>query len=375
MRLLRIAVFFFAMLGCFLYPVQAFSGNDISTVRVLIGNYNDVKIVSSGAFKVKDLKSGKTVFRNKANRSLRVAASGDVLFVGGANLNSARLVSSQDVFSVGGSTYEGELYIYPIKGKVQVINIVDMEAYLKSVVPGEILASSPPEALKAQAIASRSFTVYRILKSAGRFYDLTKNSQHYQGKLKYDARISEAVNSTKGKIMLYIGEVFGSYFHANCGGTTEYAGNIWKEETYPVSIKCPHCKGAKHYQWKSTLDVKTLEKKFKQAGYKLNGGIKALYPAKVSTVSPRTTVLTAQDASGKEYTLRSDKFRNIIGAKHIRSTNFDFAAYESGFVFTGKGWGHGVGMCQDGAVKMAKQGKNYKQILQFYYPDIKIKKA
>lgn len=358
-----------------LYLPYAFAKTDISKIRVLIGNYKDVTINSEQGFHLKDLGSNKTVIRVKRGKVTRAAASGDVLFVGGANLNSAKLISKGGALSVNGTFYEGDLYLYPVKGSVQVINVVKMSDYLKSVLPGEILASSPPEALKAQAVASRSFAVYRILKSENRFYDLNKNSQHYQGKLKYDARVSEAVNTTNGKIMFYVGEVFGAYFHANCGGVTEYAGNIWKEESYPVSVKCPYCKGAKHYTWKSTLDVKTLEDKLKKAGYTLNGGIKAVYPSKVSAVSPRTTVLVVEDGAGRKNTMRSDKFRNIVGAEHIRSTNFKFAAYDDGFVFTGKGWGHGVGMCQDGAVKMASDGKNYKEILKFYYPDVKIKKA
>lgn len=373
---IKITVFILLILSVtFGLTPHVYSQQKFKTVRVLLGNYTNLNVSSLKGLKIKDLDTGKTLLRLRAESSINIFMSDSYITVKGKRAKGLKIISSNDEIVVNKTTYQGQLLFHVVNGKFQVINIVPLEIYLKSVVPGEILASSPLEALKAQAIASRSFTVYNILKSEKRFYDLSKNSQNYQGKLyNVNPNVVKAVNATKGRIMLYVGEVFGSYFHANCGGNTEYAGNIWKEETYPVSIKCTHCKKGNHYLWKSTVTTKEIEKKLNENGYSLKNGLAALYPAKVSSVSARTTVLIAEDAIGKKHKIRSDKFRNIIGSEHLRSTNFTFAAYQDGFVFTGKGWGHGVGMCQDGAVSLANSGKKYKEILQYYYPDIKIKK-
>ena len=276
---------------------------------------------------------------------------------------------------VEGKPYRGKIEIFPEKGgTLTAVNVVGLEDYVMGVVVREISSQVPLEALKAQAIASRTFAVYRKRVSAEQdsHYDLdnTSFSQNYKGSRGIGESVKKAVLETKGEIMTYRGTPILAPFHANCGGRTCGAGNVWGEnKPYLRSVDCEFGNSGAHWQWKAEISEKDLTEKLREAGFN-NGLIQDIKPlerdesGRVSEISLQTT----DDRFSAH--LKTSKFRLAVGPDWIKSTRFEVRREGEHFLFTGKGWGHGVGLCQEGACGMASRGYRAFEILRHYYNGI-----
>ena len=254
------------------------------------------------------------------------------------------------------------------KTKLLVINHVDIEDYVSGVLYHEVSHLWPMEVLKAQAIASRTFAVYKTIESLGHDYDMTSDiySQVYGGKTSERYKTSKAVRETKGKILIYKDKVLPAYFHATCGGHTEDASLLWNVDMPPLKGNvCPYCQNSPHFRWAATISLRDIEAGLRKGGSKLKDiqEIKILAHDR----SGRVTEVGVANAMSEE-TIAANKFRLAVGPNILRSANFDVATKSNSAVFRGKGWGHGVGMCQWGAYYMSKKGFSCDEILQFYYP-------
>lgn len=258
------------------------------------------------------------------------------------------------------------------KFKLLVVNHVDIEKYLYGVLHHETPHYWPTETLRAQAVVARTFAMHRKEIMRSRDYDLTSDiySQVYGGRAGERRSTRKAVDRTRGKILTYNGKVLPAYYHSMCAGHTEDAKIVFNMNLPPLEgVRCPYCKGAPHTHWKKSFSYKQIEKKLNNYGITVNG-INFIAEGK-RDASGRLESVNVRHEKGTE-TIKAYKFRLALGPNKLRSTNFTIRITSKGVVFEGKGWGHGVGMCQWGAFGMGKRRKNYKEILEFYYPGARI---
>ena len=269
--------------------------------------------------------------------------------------------------------FRGEIDIIRTEDlKLLVVNRLDIEDYISGVLYHEVSHWWPMETLKTQAIAARTFAIYKSVESKNKDYDLRSDiyAQVYGGKTSEKFRTNRAVEKTAGKILIYKNKVFPAYFHATCGGHTEDASLLWNVNIAPLKgRRCKDCKKSPHFDWDKEVPLSTIEKKLNENGYK----IKDLNGIRTSTrdASGRIKTISVIDSLGVEK-IPANKFRLAVGPNVVRSTNFAVNIKGERALFRGKGWGHGVGMCQWGAYFMARRGLKAEKILAFYYPGTKI---
>ena len=257
--------------------------------------------------------------------------------------------------------------------RLLVVNRLDVEEYICGVLYHEVAPWWPMEALKAQAIAARSFALYQSRVNAHKDYDLESSvySQVYGGRTSERGRTSKAVRLSKNKVLTYKNKLFPTFYHATCAGHTEKASNLWNINLPPLrGRECQFCQRSPHSRWKKKVSLQDIEEGLEKAGFKV-GSIKSIEIAD-RNVSGRITALEIISTRGG---LRVDanRFRLAVGPNIIRSTNFTVQIKNRQAYFDGQGWGHGVGMCQWGAFFMARKGFNAGQILGYYYPESQLK--
>ncbi len=255
------------------------------------------------------------------------------------------------------------------KGKgFLVLNRVDLEEYVKGVVPAEISSTWHPEMLKAQAVAARTYALYQQMLSATREYDVaaTVQDQVYRGKQGIDAGILRAVEETRGLVITYQDAPIYAAFSSTAAGLTEDAMNVWsKDYPYLKGVECPFDLMSPYYQWKSSFRVDTLEQNLRQQGFSV-GTIEMMTPLSFSR-GGRVAKLRILH-SGGELVLRGEELRKAVGYTIIPSTQFAIESIGRDVVLSGFGAGHAVGMCQWGAKELAELGYPFSTILQYYYP-------
>ena len=253
-----------------------------------------------------------------------------------------------------------------------VINRVDLEEYVKGVVPAEVSSTWHPEMLKAQAVAARTYALYQQMLSASREYDVaaTVQDQVYRGKQGIDVGILRAVEETRGLVVTYQDAPIYAAFSSTAAGLTEDAMNVWsKEYPYLKGVECPFDLSSPYFQWKSSFKIDTLEQNLRQQGFSV-GTIATITPLSFSR-GGRVAKLRVLH-SGGELILRGEELRKAVGYTIIPSTQFAIESIGQDVVLSGFGAGHAVGMCQWGAKELAELGYSFSTILQYYYPDTEL---
>ena len=275
---------------------------------------------------------------------------------------------------VNGLRFRGRVDIVLNKDDLlTVVNVISLEKYIKGVLYREISDRWPLEAIKAQAVAARTYAVYIKERSKDQSYDLRSDiySQVYGGKNAERYRTNLAVDRTKGLILKYNGMVLPAYYHATCAGKTEDAKLLWDHDIAPLrGVTCNFCKKSPHYFWKRNVQLKDIQDKLNENGYDL------WLIEEIQVVdrneSGRINILKIVPRDNKEIIISGKAFRQIIGPNLIKSNNYvvDMQGYYVDFL--GKGWGHGVGLCQWGANFMARDSYRFDKILGYYYPGAKM---
>lgn len=266
-------------------------------------------------------------------------------------------------------------------GKVEEI---ELDNYLLGVVSSEMPASFEIEALKAQAIVARTYTIYKITEDKKHDNaDICNNSKCCQAWISKEQRLSkwnenerdanwkkieEAVNSTKGKIVTYEGKPINAFFHSNSGGTTDTATAVWGGENYPYlqAVQTSGEDSYSQYSSKIVLTKKEFIDKIKeyhsdfQIDFSLENQIEILEYTEGERI--KTIKVGNLNLSGVE-------IRNIYG---LKSAKFQISMEGENIKFNVIGYGHGVGMSQTGADSMSKQGKNYEDIIKHFYTGVEI---
>lgn len=345
-----------------------------TTVRVLLAEKQ-----KSATFKHSGLLYIYTSDRSKKYKISRAGAL-SARALGGGKVQAGTLQSAQPIvlepapgktITFNGNAYAGKIYLIPQGSVFHIVEYVPLETYLYGVLPYEMSYTWPAEALKAQAVAARTFTLKSMETTGKRYFDLYNDvrSQMYKGTGKVYPSVKTAVDKTRGQVLAYEGKLFYTYYHGNCGGATDSvtSWNPGAKAIKPLSgAKCGYDKHAKNYNWQQTVSRQKAESYAASLG--LKGKLKSIKIAR-KTGTGRATNITVRTKKGSK-TVPCGNFRMAFGLKSCKITKLSLRKKD--VLFKGRGSGHGVGMCQDGANGMAKAGKDYKQILKRYYPGAKI---
>lgn len=374
-----------------------------ATPRAAVSASGDWRLFSDGGGTlVARAKSGETWFLERAGRRIRGVRSN-----GSATdwLDGPFVVSAADEeapVSFEGRGYRGELWIAAVDSGLRVINRVFVEDYLRSVVPAEIGGRTMAEhaAVEAQAVAARSYAYTRLGDLADtRGYDLVAGvtDQVYRG-VSAERTVSDiAVAATSGLVLYYDGRAVSAPYSANCGGSTASAGELWRtlEEPYlqRVSDRVPgtdrfYCGNGPRFKWTRTLDGEILDqamamylRRYARAGA---GPVGTVRDIRIDgrTASGRAAAIIVQTDAGT-FRVRGNDTRYVLrppNGEILNSTYFTLATDQRGgrvrsVTMSGGGNGHGVGMCQWGAIGRARAGHDFRAILRTYYPGTTIAPA
>ena len=415
--------------------------------RVRIGNYLD-RASAQAAQESLALELGVTTEIKGTSAygvSVVVTGTADVLFQfdddGAGTGLGVRPIPSEEgekcvtYFMNSNRWYGGFRYERINGGSLTIVNMVELDDYVKGILPYEMSASWPIEALKVQAVCARSYSLAsRNGKHRGYHFDLCNSNccQVYLGLARANANSDAAVDETRGQVARYDGKIATCFYYSSNGGASEASSTVWggSQSTYPylVGVIDPYeaavASQISGYNWTRTYTAAELTEKLNAKGYKCSTVVSAKVSAYTDTGNPKTITFT--DSAGKNYTLTA---RAMVTMLSLRSYHYDFVGSEStggipvnenetvpntsglyaidgdgnlislgddvyiitaggtqsldagstpvsgsSFTISGSGYGHNVGMSQWGAYAMAKQDFGYEEILRFYYTGITVGK-
>ena len=277
--------------------------------------------------------------------------------------------SAGDLTRMNGKIYRGWLELRKKRnGRLLVINDLDIEDYLKGVIASEIPNDWEFEALKAQAVAARTYALYQKRSAGNRSYHIlaTVSSQVYNGSSGERLNAIRAVRDTKGIVLMYRGKVIPAFYHSSCGGHTENAAELWGiDAPYLKGVDCECQDIVANGSWEKRISMSTVAHVMKRLGYRLND----ISDISIGVITPAGRVKeVAVRSAGKTTMVPGETLRAALGNTVIPSVFFELELSEGEAVFSGRGNGHGVGLCQWGAKEMAQRGYDYTAILSHYYP-------
>jgi len=306
-----------------------------------LGDWQQVVITGKAGLKVDDEQMKRFVLRRDEARTLTITDDAGIVLV-------------------DGRAYSGDLFW---RHRL-LINNVALENYVLGVLRGELgLKQVPVEAAAAQAIAVRSYTLHYVKQHQKKFdVDDTTRFQVYAG-LRYapdDDNLRQGVNDTAATYLEFGGEPLKAYYHSTCGGhTTDARTGLNRKEPWPTAgVVCDGCQATRYYRWTARIE----------AGRVLDAA---------GANEPLTSVSILETGAGERaktvevngQRMSASEFRMRLGAGRLRSTRIEEIRRVGAYVvFVGGGWGHGVGLCQFGAIGYAKQGWSARRIVAHYYP-------
>jgi stage II sporulation protein D len=292
-------------------------------------------------------------------------------------------------------SYAGKFRLAVYGFQPGLVNITDMDDYVKSVVTaemGNLVARKNIEAVKALIICVRNYALARI-NEGKEIYDVfdDRRDQLYNGVVKDNSLLNDCLDETEDKVLEYDGEIANTFYFSSCGGYTENSKNVFPNAAakYLEGVKDgegPYCKISPSFNWEETFSEKQIINLLFSSGYIGNNdwdlqdiSIESRFQS--DRVNELSILIKNKLEDSKRIILKGNSIRSVLkinkGKDLLKSTMFDVALQRKNGEITqvkiaGKGNGHGVGMCQWGAVGQARAGKNYKDILEFYYPGTKL---
>lgn len=285
-------------------------------------------------------------------------------------------VGPDGLIRVGDRSYRGGIIAFRSPAdELCVVNVLGMEEYLFGVVPCEIgpISQQTLEAVKAQAVAARSFTLSRFGRRKGLGHDLFDSyarDQEYRGAGRETELGRQAVLATAGEVLVHHDQPIEALYHANCGGHTADGSQpyLMGVQDAPDRGRPAYCGGNPNSSWRVTLPLDSLNAVVsRQAGSK-----RRVRSVRLEADSRSGRVKYAHFATDKgAVRMHGSDVRFKLG---LKSQNVTMSLRGGSVVVVGKGWGHGVGLCQDGAIGMARAGRDYRQILHHYYSGVSLKR-
>jgi stage II sporulation protein D len=362
----------FSLILSFLFVFNLFA----LELRVKVGSFKRLSFTSPLEYKIIHKDSKEVLYKGRSIKRISVFKKKIRVDNLGIYRNPLLIVSKNASFiKVNKRSYRGNLELRVKGDRIEVVNLIELEDYLYGVVNREMSPKWPMGALKAQAIISRTFALGNLNRHKSEDYNLCSSwhCQVYGGKNDESKEAIKAVNETKGLVLVYKNNLIHAPFHACCGGVTAKGNLVWNGGKYPYlrSVVDPFCRRSPHYRWRYEIKEEKLRKILSKKKKDI-GRIYKLLPINKSRDGRAANILIFH--KNGRLNLNSNDFRLILNPNKLRSTRFKVFKRENRFLFYGYGWGHGVGLCQWGAKKMAKEGKSFSQILRFYYPGTNIKK-
>ena len=307
-----------------------------------------------------------------------------------AAADAAQAEPPQGDFQLQQRRYRGQLQVLVGRASLQAVNHVPLETYLPSVVGSEMPASWPQPALRAQAVAARTYALRQRKPAAAFDVKATVASQVYKGIEAERPSTREAVAATRGQVLTFDGDLANAVFHSSAGGSTENSGDLWSRQL-PYLVSVPDFDAASPVsQWQQRLDPEMLRKAFREIGGATRIDVLAttgsgrIHQARV--IGPAGTLVLTGPELRSRLGLRSTMVRFETVAPEVALVPAEASASQPQMppplpsidspplqlsqptlMAIGRGFGHGVGMSQWGAYAMAQQGRSYEQILSHYY--------
>ena len=361
----------------------------VRPVRVrLLEDVKLLELATSGPYVVTDEQGG-VLWQSASGESFKIGASREGILLNGRLLARESLYvkpTSLGIIRLAKRSYRG--YLRLVKNSngssLMVINHVPLEDYVASVVGSELPEYFHPEAFRAQAVAARTYVLHRMINTGRRNWDVAASaaSQVYSGLDGETNRALEAQRSTKGEALFYgppgQEKIICAFYCSTCGGGTRAVWELKKgfEHIQPLAgVKIDQCEASRYYRWKKRTWSKT---KLQEALANSNARLRALGPierVQISIYTPqgRAREIAIYDQQGRRFTISGEELRSALG---LLSDWFKIEDHGSEVWFTkGRGWGHGMGMCQFGADRLARHGYPYNEILSTYYPGSKLERC
>ncbi|MGF7060798.1 SpoIID/LytB domain-containing protein [Brassicibacter mesophilus] len=415
------------------YKVDSLRKNSISAypayvdgeLRLWIGNYINADSARNNSHNLTNIVGESlNIIEGSMERVVLEDNNGQVLLI--FDLADNIVLRGQDngntpLIKAGKYKYRDYITFSKAQNEFIAVNYVELDNYLYGVVPREMSANWPIEALKAQAVAARNYSLLNTNKHVNSGYDLcdTQDCQVYGGYDWENIRSNTAVDETSGNVLKYDGKLVNTFYHSSSGGHTENSENVWSESIpYLRGVKDEFSLGSPDAKWELVITKEELSKKLLDNGIDV-GEVLSIDILEVSEYGRVVELMIS--GSNKNEILKKEKSRLVLGPLALKSTWFnvksdsdvyildgnDRVPYKTSmmnnsilssegkisisknsktkllvsdgtnlqilntmptqYVFNGKGWGHGLGMSQWGAKGMAELGYNYKEILEYYY--------
>jgi len=363
-----------------LAPAAPVFAQELPIIRMVVADgVADCSVGIAGPFSVQGDKS--EIFLKGSHLSVsHVTCADGKIQLGACEIQQEKIIlqAQHGDIRVSGNSFGPCMEISSCPGyrgnRLTLISLLDLEEYTGGVMEKEMEPTWPLEVLKAQAILARTNAVYAYQKKKGKPFHLTLRSpQFYARSERPDSQASVALEETRGLVLTYDENVIPAYFHSVCGGSTEAANNVWQtSDPYPTSVSCAYCREAPKFHWNCRISLADFQGLLVKSGLRI-GQVRDVFASKLSAVSDRITEIVIEHSDGK-ILVRTNDLRGYLGHDLLRSTHFTVRRKDGDLCFEGKGWGHGVGLCQWGARAMAREGIGYREILQFYFPGARIAK-
>lgn len=353
--------------------------------RVLIDEKSDEQILT-GQFKVQCLKKqvwgpcSKSYYKFPESQwKLKRTSRG--LSIQSLKTKKKFPLRGKDFFLVGKFLYQkreiSKLHIKFEEGGTHWVIYLPVDQYLYGVMASEVPVSWPRETLKAQAIASRTYFLFKKQERENEIFDVRATVMDQVFKLDADRyrSVVEAVDDTHGMILVTKEKenIFPAYFHSDCGGHTSNEHNVWrKPAALNKEVQDPYCASASKNNWSHVVERKTMMGLLHKA-FSLPYGVGLKYILPRISGENRAHFVDFIFSNNSFKRLSANELRKLLGFGKLKSTQFSVEKRWNEFVFKGRGFGHGVGMCQWGAQRWARKGKDFKQILNHYYPTAQLK--
>lgn len=359
----------------------------ITTCFLWIISAGTVFAQSEPVLRVAVISQAKQVVIESANSTPLTALSSDgreiakynkhTLLIDSRMVGNSELIIKNEVssYKIGQKYFSGSLRVVKHDGQLTIINDVPLETYLTGLINSEISSSWPEEAIKAQAVAARTYAINQMKKTRSARPDATYDiestimGQVYEGAHLEDAKSQKNVMATRGEVLKRNGAIFPAFFHSCCGGMTEHAHNVWNDADGPDTVLDRFCERSPKKNWQLTIPHRELRNLLAKNGINI-GNISSVIAVPLID-SPRIEAIIIESSSGIE-NIKATELRRMIGFTKFKSTWFEVKNTGGNLLFEGHGYGHGVGMCQWGAKGMAEEGYKYTDILKFYYNDAEL---
>lgn len=336
-------------------------------LRIAIENQvSQVKVGSSTRAIVRD-SSGRTLGELPGMTAYMANSSGSGVALHNWQANQIYIQPTGDGYVfIGDRWYRGGISLVRTDGGLTAVNNVNLEHYLYSVIGAEMSPNWPLEALKAQAVAARSYALYQRERGGNPTYDLgdTQGWQVYKGLESETTSTYAAVDATAGQVMVCNGKIIEAFFHSSSGGHTENVEEVWTEARPYLRGVPDYDRGAPVYEWSTSVSVSQLSNLISGVG-----NIVSMQPEKTTKTGRVITMKVIGDSGQRA--IDGEQIQRLLG---LKSTRFSIQKANGIFQVYGKGFGHGVGMSQWGAHNLARSGANYQQMLYHYYQNASLAK-